>query len=112
MGVIETLGIALGTSWTAGINLYATIAALGLGHRFQLLVLPPGLEVLADPLVITVALVLYVIEFVADKVPVVDSGWDAVHTFIRVPAGAVLAARAIGPMDPGLEVAAALAGGT
>jgi hypothetical protein len=110
--VLETLAIALGTSFTAGINLYATVAALGLAHHMNLLVLPPGLEVLGDPLVITVALLLYVVEFVADKVPIVDSGWDALHTFIRVPAGAILAARAIGQVDPGLEVAAALAGGT
>jgi hypothetical protein len=112
MGALEMLGVALGTSWTAGINLYATVAALGLAHRLQMLVLPPGLEVLADPLVITIAVVLYVVEFFADKVPVVDSGWDAIHTFIRVPAGAVLAAQSLGPMNPALEVAAALAGGT
>lgn len=112
MGALETLGVALGTSWTAGINLYATVAALGLAHRMQLLVLPPGLEVLADPLVILVAVILYVVEFFADKVPLVDNGWDAVHTFIRVPAGAVLAAQSLGPMNPALEVAAALAGGT
>ena len=112
MGALETLGVALGTSWTAGINLYATVAALGLAHRMQMLILPPGLEVLADPLVITIAVILYVVEFFADKVPIVDNGWDAVHTFIRVPAGAVLAARTLGPMNPALEVAAALAGGT
>ena len=112
MGTLETLGIALGMSWTAGINLYATVAALGLAHSMNLLVLPPDLQVLADPIVITVAIVLYLVEFVADKVPVVDSAWDAVHTFIRVPAGALLAASALGPLHPGLEVAAALAGGT
>jgi hypothetical protein len=112
MGALEALAIALGTSWTAGINLYATVAALGLAHSMDLLVLPPGLHVLADPVVITVAIALYVVEFFADKVPLVDNGWDAVHTFIRVPAGAVLAARALGPLDPGLEIAAALAGGT
>ena len=112
MGTIELLGLALGTSWTAGINLYATIAVLGLAQSAGWVVLPPGLEVLSHPLVITIAIVLYVVEFFADKVPVVDSGWDAIHTFIRVPAGAVLAARALGPVDPGLEIAAGLAGGT
>jgi hypothetical protein len=108
---IEQLSIALGTSLTAGINLYATVAALGLAQAAGLIVLPPGLQVLGDPLVITLALVLYVVEFVADKVPYVDSAWDALHTFIRVPAGAVLAARAIGPVDPALELVAGLAGG-
>jgi hypothetical protein len=112
MGTLETLGLALGTAWTAGINLYATVAVLGIAHAAGWMVLPPGLEVLADPLVITVAMILYFVEFFADKVPVLDSGWDAIHTFIRVPAGALLAARALGPMNPGLEVAAALAGGS
>jgi hypothetical protein len=112
MGTIELLGLALGTSWTAGINLYATIAVLGLAQAAGWVNLPPGLEVLANPLVITIAIVLYVVEFFADKIPVVDSGWDAVHTFIRIPAGAILAAQALGPMNPALEVAAALAGGS
>lgn len=112
MGVIESLSLALGASWTSGINLYATVAALGIANRAEMIVLPPGLQVLSDPLVITIALVMYVVEFFADKVPVVDSGWDAVHTFIRVPAGALLAARALGPTNPALELAAALAGGT
>jgi hypothetical protein len=112
MGPLDSLALALGTSWTAGINLYATVAALGLAQQAGLVALPPGLQVLGDPLVVTVALVLYVVEFFVDKVPIVDSGWDALHTFIRVPAGAVLAARTLGPMNPALEVAAALAGGT
>lgn len=112
MGTIDTLGLALGTAWTAGINLYATIAVLGIAQAAGWMQLPPGLEVLGDPLVITIAVALYVVEFCADKVPVVDSGWDAVHTFIRVPAGAILAAQALGPMNPALEVAAALAGGS
>ena len=112
MGTLETLGLAMGTAWTAGINLYATVAVLGIAHAAGWMVLPPGLEVLADPLVITIAMVLYFVEFFADKVPIVDSGWDAIHTFIRVPAGALLAAGALGPMNPALEVAAALAGGS
>lgn len=112
MGVIESLSLALGASWTSGINLYATVAALGIANRAEMIVLPPGLQVLSDPLVIAIALIMYVVEFFADKVPVVDSGWDAVHTFIRVPAGAVLAARALGPTNPALELAAVLAGGT
>jgi len=111
MDTLQQLGLAMGTAWTSGINLYATVAALGIAQAAGLVHLPPGLEVLANPAVITVAVVMYFVEFFADKVPYVDSGWDAVHTFIRVPAGALLAARAIGPTDPALEVVAALAGG-
>ncbi len=112
MGVLETLSLALGTAWTSGINLYATIATLGLAGRLGMIQLPPGLQILTDPLVIGVACVMYVIEFFADKVPYVDSGWDVLHTFIRIPAGAILAARSLGDLNPALELAAILAGGT
>lgn len=112
MDPLQQLGLAMGTAWTAGINLYATVAALGLAQAAGLVQLPPGLEVLANPAVIVVAVAMYFVEFFADKVPYVDSGWDAVHTFIRVPAGALLAARALGPTHPALEVVAALAGGS
>jgi len=112
MEPLQQLGLAMGTAWTAGINLYATVAALGIAQASGLITLPPGLEVLANPAVIVVAVFMYFVEFFADKVPYVDSGWDAVHTFIRVPAGALLAARALGPTNPALEVVAALAGGT
>lgn len=109
---IGVLGLALGSAFTAGINLYATIAALGLAAQAGGIQLPPELQVLAHPAVIAIALVLYVVEFFADKIPYVDSTWDAVHTFIRVPAGAILAARALGPVSPPLELAAVLAGGS
>ena len=109
---IAVLGLALGSAFTAGINLYATVAALGLAAAAGAIQLPPELQVLAHPAVIAVALALYVVEFFADKAPYVDSAWDAVHTFIRVPAGAILAARALGPMSPPLELVAALAGGS
>lgn len=111
MGVIESLSLALGTAWTSGINLYATIAVLGIAGRMQMIQLPADLQILTDPLVIGMACLMYVIEFVADKVPYVDNGWDVVHTFIRVPAGAILAARSIGTVNPALELAALLAGG-
>ena len=74
--------------------------------------LPPDLRLLMHPAVITVACIMYVIEFFADKVPYVDSGWDVLHTFIRIPAGAVLAARSLGDLNPALELVALLAGGT
>src|SRR5687767_795246 len=112
MGTLEALSLAMGTAWTSGINLYATVAALGIAGRSEMINLPPDLQVLTHPAVIAVACLMYVIEFFADKVPYVDSGWDILHTFIRVPAGAVLAARSIGDMNPALELAALLAGGT
>jgi hypothetical protein len=112
MEPLQQLGLAMGAAWTSGINLYATVAALGIAQAAGLVQLPPGLQVLANPAVIAVAVIMYLVEFFADKVPYADSGWDAVHTFIRVPAGALLAARALGPTDPALEVVAALAGGS
>ncbi|HEY2990090.1 MAG TPA: DUF4126 domain-containing protein [Candidatus Binatia bacterium] len=112
MDALHTLSLAMGTAWTSGINLYATVAVLGIAGRAEMIQLPSGLHVLMDPLVIAVACIMYVIEFFADKVPYVDSAWDTVHTFIRVPAGAILAARALGPTNPALELAAILAGGT
>ena len=112
MGVLETLSLAMGTAWTSGINLYATVAVLGLAGSYGWIQLPPNLEVLMNPLVIGFACLMYVIEFFADKVPYVDSGWDVVHTFLRIPAGAALAAGAVGDVNPALELAAILAGGT
>ena len=112
MGTIETLSLAMGTAWTSGINLYATIAVLGIANLAELVHLPANLQVLSHPVVIAVACTMYVIEFFADKIPYVDSGWDVLHTFIRVPAGAILAARTLGDMNPALELAALLAGGS
>ena len=112
MATIEALSLAMGTAWASGINLYATVAALGIARQMELIQLPQNLEVLAHPAVIAIACIMYLIEFFADKVPYLDSGWDALHTFIRVPAGAILAARALGNMNPALELAAMLAGGS
>ena len=111
MGTLEALSLAMGTAWTSGINLYATVAALGIAGRAEMINLPPDLQVLMHPAVIAVACIMYVIEFFADKVPYVDSGWDVLHTFIRVPAGAILAARSLGDMNPALEMVALLGGG-
>lgn len=109
--LISTIAIAMGASWVSGINLYAAVATLGLLGRFSHLQLPGELEVLTSWWVIGIAAVLYVIEFVADKVPYVDSTWDVIHTFIRVPAGAVLAASAFGDFDRSIQVIALLLGG-
>jgi uncharacterized protein DUF4126 len=112
VNTLDALSLAMGTAWTSGINLYATVAALGIAGRAEMIQLPPDLQVLTHPAVIAVACIMYVIEFFADKVPYVDSGWDVLHTFIRVPAGAILAARSLGNMNPALEFVALLAGGT
>ena len=112
MSFLNTLAIAMGSSWVSGINLYAAVATLGLLGRFAGLKLPGDLGVLTSWWIIGAALCLYTIEFVADKIPVVDSAWDAVHTFIRVPAGAVLAAGAFGDFDKGVQTLAFLLGGS
>jgi hypothetical protein len=111
MNTIQILGLALGSAWTSGINLYATVAALGLLERYGLAHLPGDLKVLANPWVIGVAVALYVVEFFADKIPYVDTVWDAVHTFVRVPAGAVLAYGATAQLDPAARTVALLVGG-
>ena len=111
MDFISTLAISLGASWVSGINLYATVATLGLLGRFAHLKLPGELDVVTSWWVIGVALFLFVIEFVADKIQVVDSVWDVIHTFIRIPAGAVIAATAFGDFDRSIQVIALMVGG-
>lgn len=111
MTLFSTLALAMGASWVSGINLYAAVATLGLLGRYAGLQLPGELTVLTNWWVIGVALGMYVVEFVADKIPLVDSTWDVVHTFIRVPAGAVLAAAAFGAFEPSVQVIAFLIGG-
>jgi len=102
----------MGSAWLSGFNLYATVLTLGLLQRFHLVQLPGDLDFVGRGWVIGVAAALYLIEFLADKIPVVDSVWDAIHTFIRVPAGAVLAASAFAHFDPAVRALALLAGGT
>src|SRR6476659_4399395 len=96
----STLSLALGTAWTSGITLYATISVLGLLQRFAGVKLPGGLDVLDNWWIIGIAGGLYIVEFFADKIPYVDSVWDVIHTFIRVPAGAIVAYAATNQMDP------------
>ena len=109
---LQTLGFTLGTSFASGLNLYATVAAAGLFQRFGVVQLPPSLQVLASPVVIGIAAAMFVVEFIADKVPVVDSAWDAVHTFIRPPAAAVIAYGAFGGVPEAWKLAAALLAGS
>lgn len=108
---ITTLGTAAGSAWLSGINLYATVVTLGVLQKFQLVKLPGGLDMLGEWWVILLAAALYVIEFVADKIPAVDTAWDAIHTFIRVPAGAILAASAFADFEPAVTMAAMILGG-
>lgn len=112
MDVLTTLGRTMGFSFAAGINLYATVAILGLASRFDWVALPPQFNVFDNDFVIGAALVLYVVEFVADKIPWVDSVWDAVHTVIRPVGGALIAVATLGDASPAVEGLAALLGGT
>ena len=91
MNPLQTLGLALGAGFSSGLNLYATIATLGLLQRYGVIHLPASLQVLSHPWILGIALALYAIEFLADKIPYVDTIWDAVHTLIRPPAAALLA---------------------
>jgi hypothetical protein len=111
MSPLETLGFALGTSFASGLNVYATVAAAGLFQRFGIVQLPEPLQVLANPFVLGIAIALFLVEFVADKIPYVDSAWDAVHTFIRPPAAALLAYSAFGQVQEEWKVGASLLAG-
>jgi len=112
MEPLSLLGLLLGVSVTSGIRLYATVAVLGLLHRHHVITLPVGLESLAHPWVIGIAAGLYAIEFVADKIPAVDSAWDLVHSFIRIPAASILAYAALAEVPEVWRVGAALLAGT
>ena len=112
MEVLATLGRTLGFSFAAGINLYATVAVLGLARRYQWVALPPQFQVFDNDLVIGAALVMYVVEFVADKIPWFDTLWDAIHTVIRPIGGAVIAVTTLGEASPTVEGLVALLGGT
>lgn len=110
--LLGTLALTMGASWASGINLYAVLLVLGIGGSTGNIDLPPGLEVLTDPMVIGAAGLMYFVEFFVDKTPGVDTAWDSLHTFIRIPAGAMLAAGAVGDVSPALEIAAGIMGGT
>jgi len=114
MEVLKTLAVALSLGTLAGVNLYLTVLVTGLALHFHWVILPSplaGLEVLGHPSIITIAAVLYAIEFFADKIPWVDSAWDALHTLIRPIGAAALAIAAMGDAHPAFEVVAALLAG-
>jgi hypothetical protein len=112
MSPLETLGFALGTSFASGLNVYATLAAAGLMQRLGVVQLPDTLQVLSHPIVLGVAITLFLVEFIADKIPYVDSAWDALHTFIRPPAAAVLSYSAFGTVPEEYKIGAALLAGS
>lgn len=109
---LTTLGRTLGFSFAAGVNLYATVAILGLAARYHWVTLPPQFEVFNNNLVIGAAIVLYVVEFFADKIPYVDTLWDMLHTAIRPIGGALIAVATLGDASPAMEGMVALLGGT
>ncbi len=109
--LMATLALTMGASWASGINLYAVLLVLGLGSATGNVALPDELAVLSNPWVIGAAAIMYLIEFFADKIPGFDSIWDAIHTFVRIPAGALLAAGAVGDVSTGMEIAAGILGG-
>jgi hypothetical protein len=112
MDTVAFLGRTLGFSVAAGVNLYATVALIGLASRFGWVALPPEYAIFDNDWVIASALFLYAVEFVADKVPWVDTLWDTVHTFVRPLGGAVVAVAALGDASPGMKALVALLGGT
>lgn len=114
METIDIIALTLGVSWASGINLYAAILVLGIMGAGGYTELPSSLTVLQDPLVLMAAGVMYFVEFFADKIPGVDTGWDTIHTFIRIPAGAMLAVGAAQGLEinQAAELAAALLGGS
>ena len=112
MDIIASIALGAGAAWASGINVYAVILALGVLGGTGHLALPADLQILTNPLIIAAAGFMYCVEFFADKTPGVDSVWDALHTFIRIPAGAMLAAGTFGHLDPVLQIVAFLLGGT
>jgi uncharacterized protein DUF4126 len=110
--LLTTLGRTMGFSFAAGLNLYATVAILGLASRFDWVQLPPQFKVFDNDIVIGAAIVMYLVEFVADKVPWFDSAWDAVHTVIRPAGGALIAVATLGNANPAIQGLAALLGGS
>lgn len=109
--ISATIALSMGLAWASGINLYAALFTLGYLANTGNIVLPENLEIVANPLVMSAAGLMYAIEFFADKIPGVDTAWDSIHTFVRIPAGAMLASSAVGDINPAIEIAAAVLGG-
>jgi hypothetical protein len=110
MDLLSSLGRTMGFSFAAGINLYATVAILGLASRFGWVALPPQYQVFDNTWIIGGAIALYLVEFVADKIPWVDSVWDAVHSVVRPIGGAAIAVATLGDASPTVQTLVALVG--
>ncbi len=109
--IAAVLALTMGASWASGVNLYAAIAVLGFSGATGSIELPPDLQILQNPLVIAAASIMYVVEFIVDKIPGLDTTWDSVHTFVRIPAGAMMASAAVGDVGAAMELSAAIMGG-
>jgi hypothetical protein len=109
--IASVIALSMGMAWASGINLYAALLTLAVLANTGNIALPEQLQIVADPLVMTAAGMMYVVEFFADKIPGIDTGWDALQSFVRIPAGAILAATAIGDVTPAAHMAAAILGG-
>jgi len=110
--ILETLGRTMGFSLAAGVNLYATVAILGLAARYGWVALPEQFQAFNNEYIIIAAILMYLVEFFADKIPYFDSLWDAIHTAIRPIGGAVIAVTTLGHASPAMQAMAALLGGT
>jgi hypothetical protein len=111
MDALGNIGVLLGSSWASGINLYMTVALLGIADKAHWITLPGSMKALSNPLIIIVAILMYVVEFVADKIPFVDSAWDTIHTFIRPLGGAALGFLAAANVGPAVQIPVALVTG-
>jgi hypothetical protein len=112
MHAIDKIALTMGVGWASGLNLYAAVFMLGFMGANGYIALPADLQFLTDPMVMLIAAFMYCVEFFADKTPGVDTAWDMLHTFIRIPAGAILAMKAVGDVNQAAELAAFMAGGT
>lgn len=112
MEAVDKIALTMGVGWASGINLYAAVFMLGFMGANGYMTLPVDLQFLADPMVMMVAALMYCVEFFADKTPGVDTGWDVLHTFIRIPAGAILAMKSVGDVNQAAELTAFMVGGT
>ncbi len=112
MDPISIIALSLGTSWASGLNLYAAVLTLGILQDAGWIALPPHLQFLGSPVVLLAAGIMYLVEFVADKVPAVSVAWNTAHTFIRIPAAALLAAASVADVSRDWAFAAALIGGS
>lgn len=112
MDAIDKIALTMGVGWASGINLYAAVFMLGFMGANGYVTLPVDLQFLSDPMVMMIAALMYCVEFFADKTPGVDTGWDTLHTFIRIPAGAILAMKSVGDVSQAAELVAFMVGGT